>query len=743
MRLTNRCGDGIAFKLSLCLCVFVSLCLKWARLIQNRLGIWDMAKAAQAKGAEAAKPYVVFARRFRPQTFADVAGQTAVTAALRQALTSGRLAQAYLLCGPRGVGKTSLARIFAKACNCLKGTGPNGVAEEPCNVCDACVSIQNGSSLDVIEMDAATNRGIEEVRSLRENVGISPSELRYKVYIIDEVHMLTREAWNAFLKTLEEPPAHVKFIFATTDPNDVPETILSRCQRFDLRRISLADIVKRLRKICDADSIPYEEAALSRIAGLAKGGLRDAEGMLDQAVNLGGGNISDAIIRELSGAAPDELIFDMLKACAAGNTAEVLAKSHEALEAGADPDDMLSVLSERLRSTVLAKVCGAESPLLEGQTHLKNAYVELGKLLSEDQCLMLIQLFINARRQMRDAAQTRLPLEVALIRASRARDLIDLSKLTSSLESGAGRLPAGGAAPNSSGRPPPATEGARPNSEGRPAPVNAQPAAPSPALTSASSSSARNAQPASASQSNDWQRAVDLIKAQRGGAVLASAMAHSSAAFDPNAGEVVIGTNSPFYRDALVNPQNQSALKNALSKIYGRDWTIRVTDAPAGQSSSRAVAPASPAAYVAPAPIRKAATGVASTTAPQRSAVVATPAPASNNEQIEGPPQEEWEPEDSAEYVDSGALPLDLPVESAESLAAPLPVEDSDRDVSPPARELKIDPPVVSKTRAPTRMVAIDSKLVEGLPIVQTILKVTGGLLLEVSKSKKKDDIGP
>src|SRR6185369_12157723 len=199
--------------------------------------------------------------------------------------------QAYLLCGPRGVGKTSLARIFAKACNCLNGTGPNGVADEPCNTCSACVSIQEGRSLDVIEMDAATNRGIEEVRSLRENVGIAPSQLRYKVYIIDEVHMLTKEAWNAFLKTLEEPPAHVKFIFATTDPNNVPETILSRCQRYDLRRIGPADIVARLKQICALDSILFEDAALSRIASLAKGGLRDAEGLLDQAVNLGQGKI--------------------------------------------------------------------------------------------------------------------------------------------------------------------------------------------------------------------------------------------------------------------------------------------------------------------------------------------------------------------------------------------------------------------------------------------------------------------
>ena len=438
------------------------------------------AQASAANTPAAFKPYVVFARRFRPQTFADVAGQSAVTGALRQALSSGRLGQAYMLCGPRGVGKTSLARIFAKACNCLQGTGPNGVAEEPCNTCDACVSIQNGSALDVIEMDAATNRGIEEVRSLRENVGIAPAQLRYKIYIIDEVHMLTREAWNAFLKTLEEPPAHVKFIFATTDPNDVPETILSRCQRFDLKRISLADIVKRLEKICEADKLEYEDAALSRIAGLSKGGLRDAEGLLDQAVNLGVGKVSDAVIRELSGAAPDETVFEILNFCASGNAAGALGKAHETLEAGTDPDDLLSVMCERLRCAVLSRVCGADSPLLEGQTHLKESYAALAANLNEDQSLLLIQLFTHARSQIRDASQTRLPLEVALIRAARAKDLVDLGKLASVLEANAGKSPAPAAhAGAQQNRPPgpPGTEGQRPNWAGRPATVDTRPAA--------------------------------------------------------------------------------------------------------------------------------------------------------------------------------------------------------------------------------------------------------------------------
>lgn len=551
-------------------------------------------EAPAADSAKAAEPYVVYARRFRPQSFADVAGQSAVTNALKQALASGRVAQAYMLCGPRGVGKTSLARIFAKACNCKRGTGPGGAAEEPCNECEACVSIQNGSSLDVIEMDAATNRGIEEIRDLRESVTIAPAELKYKVYIIDEVHMLTREAWNAFLKTLEEPPAHVKFIFATTDPNDVPETILSRCQRFDLRRINLNDIVKRLRKICEADKLEFEEAALSRIASLAKGGLRDAEGMLDQAVNLGGGKVTDTIVRELSGAAPDELLFEMLHACAAGNAAEALAKSHAALEAGADPDDLLAALSERLRGTMMSRICGGDSPLLEGQTHLKDSFAKLSQALNEEQCLMLIQLFTQARRQMRDAAQTRLPLEAALIRAARAKDLVDLSKLTSMLEARAAAAPPGANRP-------PGAEGARPNSQGRPATEQSRPAA-QPPVRSAPTQSA------------------------------------------------------PLPRTA-------------------------------------------PAAK--PLPPIPAAT------------------PARRDDQ----------------YVDEGSLPLPEPIPDIPEESGGF---DAGDDV-PPVQPRTVPPPI-PKVAAPARRMEIDSKIVEQHPLVQLVLKETGGLLIDVTRARAIED---
>jgi DNA polymerase-3 subunit gamma/tau len=508
---------------------------------------------------------VVFARRFRPQTFAEVAGQASVTGALRQALVSGRVAQAYLFCGPRGVGKTSLARIFAKALNCQKGSCPGGAAEEPCNACPSCVAIQDGGALDVIEMDAATNRGIEEIRGLRENVGLAPAELRYKVYIIDEVHMLTREAWNAFLKTLEEPPPHVKFIFATTDPNNVPETILSRCQRFDLHRIGPSDIVKRLKQICARENLGYEELALSRIASLVRGGLRDAEGLLDQAVNLGGGKVTDEVVRALSGAVPDELIFEVLGACLQGQTETVLVKANGAFEAGAEPEDILNAFIERLRGALLAKVCGVDSKLLEGQEYLKEAYAKLSPLASEDQLMLLIQLFTAARRQMRDAAQARLPLEMALIRASRARELVDLGKLIGALEA------------SGQSRPPPKPEPPRPNSPGRwggnttslPA---AAPEAPLGRSWTPELSAQDSTLPARA-------RLIAAVRAQKGGALLGSALSFAALFnLDEAAGSLALGfaADNLFYKEALEKPDSQAALLAALKNVFGRDFKISV-----------------------------------------------------------------------------------------------------------------------------------------------------------------------
>lgn len=243
------------------------------------------------------------ARRYRPQVFADVTGQEPIVQTLANALTLGRVAHAYLFSGTHGTGKTTLARLFAKAINCESRAGT-----EPCNTCSSCIEINQGSSLDVIEIDGASNRGIEDIRSLSENVGYASANGRYKIIIIDEVHMLTKEAFNALLKTLEEPPEHVKFFFATTEPNKVLPTILSRCQRFDLSRIETAQIQKKLSSICSIEGLDVEEKALALIATLGAGSMRDAESILDQISCRVDGHISEALIRETLGLTTDEEI---------------------------------------------------------------------------------------------------------------------------------------------------------------------------------------------------------------------------------------------------------------------------------------------------------------------------------------------------------------------------------------------------------------------------------------------------
>src|SRR5438046_1748034 len=279
--------------------------------------------------------YEVFARKYRPQTFDDLVGQAHVSRTLKNAVAQNRLAHAYLFVGPRGIGKTSTARILAKSLNCIKGP-----TVTPCGECDNCREIAGGNSLDVIEIDGASNRGIDDVRELRDNVRYAPAKGRYKIYIIDEVHMLTKEAFNALLKTLEEPPPHVKFIFATTEVDKVPITILSRCQRFDFAGIALPRIVERLHAIVEKEGMKADDSALELVARRAGGSMRDAQSLLDQLLAFGGDRLSADQVHRLLGTAPDDVIAGLVAAVLAKDAKQALALLDAGLGRGLQPGEL-------------------------------------------------------------------------------------------------------------------------------------------------------------------------------------------------------------------------------------------------------------------------------------------------------------------------------------------------------------------------------------------------------------------
>src|SRR5438477_5936958 len=355
--------------------------------------------------------YEVFARKYRPQTFDDLVGQTHVSRTLKNAVAQNRLAHAYLFVGPRGVGKTSTARILAKSLNCNKGP-----TVTPCGVCDNCREIAGGNSLDVIEIDGASNNSVEDVRQLRENVRYAPAKGRYKIYLIDEVHMLSAQAFNALLKTLEEPPAHVKFIFATTEPQKVLPTILSRCQRFDLHRIPANLIAQHLQFIAGKEKITLEPAAAHAIARGAEGGLRDAESMLDQLVAFCGETISEADVLNIFGFTGEQTVIDLTGRILRGETPGALELLYEQSENGKDMMRLMSDLIVYLRDLLVFKA-KPDAVKEDVDPDLQKSLTAHAGLIATDRLLELIDQFAAAEGRMKWAPNKKLHFEVAIIKA--------------------------------------------------------------------------------------------------------------------------------------------------------------------------------------------------------------------------------------------------------------------------------------------------------------------------------------
>ena len=372
--------------------------------------------------------YQVIARKWRPQTFADLVGQTHVTETLANAIRNNRVAHAYIFSGARGVGKTTAARILAKALNCVKGP-----TAEPCGVCDSCKEIAAGTSLDVIEIDAASNRGIDQIRELREMVRYAPAAARSKVVILDEAHMLTSEASNALLKTLEEPPERVIFVMATTQPEDLVDTIRSRSQHFHFRALTFAEITGRLKEIAEKENLKIEAGALSVIARMAEGSLRDALSLLEQARAYCGDAIADKDVRELLGVVPEDALDELVGAIASGSADRALTLVHTFQKEGRNLQHFCREAIRHVRNLLIARVCGAESDLIAATPDQRPALARAATQFSEEDLTRFFQILLETDEDLRRKPDPRVHLEMGLLRLINAARLAPLEELLAEL----------------------------------------------------------------------------------------------------------------------------------------------------------------------------------------------------------------------------------------------------------------------------------------------------------------------
>jgi len=398
--------------------------------------------------------YQVLARKYRPQRFADVAGQDHVTRTLMNALSQNRIAHGYIFSGHRGIGKTTIARIVAMALNCRTAVGsPERPTPEPCGICDSCIEVRQGNAVDVIEIDAATNRGIDEIRELRDAARYSPARDRYKIYILDEAHQITDAAFNALLKTLEEPPSHVIFMMATTQPEDIPQTIRSRCQHFSFHAVKFDDILAQLKMIAGEEQVEAEDAALALLAEAGDGSMRDALSIMDQAiasapVENGRPVLSSEQIRELMGTVPNAVFERLLEAVAAGQSAELMEQLNLLVNAGHSPSSLARQMSRYLRNALMAKIGGAETQLLQISADERARAARTALLFTEEELTRNLQIVLRTFDDLNYRQEQRFHLELGLLKLIHAQRLLPIEELLSGVAGGA-RVPAAHSTPRS------------------------------------------------------------------------------------------------------------------------------------------------------------------------------------------------------------------------------------------------------------------------------------------------------
>ena len=376
--------------------------------------------------------YTVLARRYRSETFDDVVGQEPVSTTLKNAIETDRVAHAYLFTGTRGVGKTTMARILAKALNCLNSESPTTT---PCNRCESCLAIAEGEDIDVIEIDAASNTGVEHIRQLRQNAIYRPARARFKIYIIDEVHMLSVSAFNALLKTLEEPPEHVKFILATTESNKILPTILSRCQRFDFRHIQIDDIAQQIRFVLAGEKMDADDAVIRRIARLANGSMRDALSLLDQLLSMAGESISIEMLNNLLGTPRLDIVIDLVDALGQGNVPEALTQIDAALGQGLTLELISQTLQEHFRDLMMIKHCGADTELVDvDDAELRTRTAAQVELFDDARLVYTIAVLEELRRAMKTASGSRALLEAAMVRLAAQDRFTDTAQMIAQLQ---------------------------------------------------------------------------------------------------------------------------------------------------------------------------------------------------------------------------------------------------------------------------------------------------------------------